>query len=186
MLPAPTAINFPEELKRARVNSGLTLKQLAEKAEISEVMPGRYENRKAVPTHETWDKLNKALNLKPEENRNNEYIVKDISIEIKDDVYSRLESNTKGFQTPSDTIGMTIYSHEVLSVIKMVTASIESSEEVIQECGFREKNILFHYSSDVIDEAMLFVLKMFPNYTINYNCTPNALNLNIENRSTKS
>lgn len=61
MLPESTATNFATELKKARNNQSLTLKELAKKAGISEVMPGRYENGKAVPTIQTWQKLNDAL-----------------------------------------------------------------------------------------------------------------------------
>ncbi|PSU48289.1 XRE family transcriptional regulator [Photobacterium frigidiphilum] len=61
MLPEPNSGNFPRQLRRERKNAELTLAELAESAEISNVMPGRYERGEAVPTMQTWQKLNKAL-----------------------------------------------------------------------------------------------------------------------------
>lgn len=61
MLPNPKSENFPSQLRRERKGADLTLTQLAEAAEISNVMPGRYERGEAVPTMQTWQKLNEAL-----------------------------------------------------------------------------------------------------------------------------
>lgn len=65
MLPKPTDPSFPEALKAARESCRLTFKQLAELAEISSVMPSRYENRGhscfGPPSEKTWKKLNAVL-----------------------------------------------------------------------------------------------------------------------------
>lgn len=65
MLPAPTDPAFPEALKAAREARGLSFKELAHLANISSVMPGRYENRQhscfATPSFKTWEVLNDIL-----------------------------------------------------------------------------------------------------------------------------
>jgi len=61
MLPNPKSENFPSQLRRERKNADFTLTELAESADISNVMPGRYERGEAVPTMQTWQKLNEAL-----------------------------------------------------------------------------------------------------------------------------
>jgi len=61
MLPNPKSSNFSSALRNARKAANLTLSELAEKAYISVVMPGRYERGEAKPTMGTWQALNKAL-----------------------------------------------------------------------------------------------------------------------------
>jgi transcriptional regulator with XRE-family HTH domain len=61
MLPNPKSSNFASALRNARKAADLTLSELAEKAGISVVMPGRYERAEAKPTMGTWQLLNKAL-----------------------------------------------------------------------------------------------------------------------------
>ncbi|MBL4745800.1 MAG: helix-turn-helix domain-containing protein [Flavobacteriaceae bacterium] len=43
------------------MDAELTLTELADEAGISNVMPGRYERGEAIPTMQTWKKLNEAL-----------------------------------------------------------------------------------------------------------------------------
>lgn len=101
------------------------------------------------------------------------------SIRIKDTVYKDLELNTKGFQSVSDTIEMTINSHEILETIKIVEGSITSSEERIKECGSIEKNILLHYKKDNVDDAMKIIKRMFFGYKISHHIEPNCLTVSI-------
>lgn len=61
MLPNPKSSNFSTALRNARKAASLTLSELADKACISVVMPGRYERGEAKPTMGTWQALNKAL-----------------------------------------------------------------------------------------------------------------------------
>lgn len=61
MLPNPKSSNFRSALRGARKDAGLTLSDLADRAGISKVMPGRYERGEAQPTMGTWQELNKAL-----------------------------------------------------------------------------------------------------------------------------
>lgn len=61
MLPNPKSSNFRHALKNARKEAGLNHKELAEKAGISHVMPGRYERGESRPTMSTWQELNKVL-----------------------------------------------------------------------------------------------------------------------------
>jgi transcriptional regulator with XRE-family HTH domain len=65
MLPIPTDPTFPAALKQARLSRGLSRAELAQKAGISEIMIGRYEEPKSKnftkPKPETWLALNAAL-----------------------------------------------------------------------------------------------------------------------------
>lgn len=61
MLAAPTSKNFATSLRDARKAKGWTQDQLAEKADISKVMPGRYERGVSKPELSTWLKLNAAF-----------------------------------------------------------------------------------------------------------------------------
>jgi predicted transcriptional regulator len=61
MLPNPTSKNFPDALQKARKSAGLTQEELAKKAGVAKVMPGRYERGIHVPDMENWGKINRAL-----------------------------------------------------------------------------------------------------------------------------
>lgn len=103
-------------------------------------------------------------------------------LRISSDVYQRLESDVKGFESPSDVIGRMADSHDELDVIKRVVMAIISANDFISETGEREKAILLHYSSEVIDRAMKFVIPIFPQYKIDYVVDINALILTIREK----
>lgn len=65
MLPLPTDPGFPAALKAARINAGLSRRELSDRAGINVVMIGRYEEPStqsfSQPSPPTWRKLNEAL-----------------------------------------------------------------------------------------------------------------------------
>jgi transcriptional regulator with XRE-family HTH domain len=61
MLCNPNNSNFPSALLKARKSAGLTQEELALKAGIHKVMPGRYERGIHVPDMVNWTKLNRVL-----------------------------------------------------------------------------------------------------------------------------
>lgn len=65
MLPSPNDPQFPELLKKAREQQGLSYSELARKIGVHIVMPSRYENREhscfCAPRHDVWLKLNQVL-----------------------------------------------------------------------------------------------------------------------------
>jgi transcriptional regulator with XRE-family HTH domain len=61
MLPNPNNFKFSEALLKARKKAGLTQEQLAAKAGIAKVMPGRYERGVHAPDMDNWAKLNRVL-----------------------------------------------------------------------------------------------------------------------------
>lgn len=64
-LPERHSSAFPEALKEARESKNLNYSELARAIGISPVMPSRYENKEhslfAIPSQETWIKLNEFL-----------------------------------------------------------------------------------------------------------------------------
>jgi transcriptional regulator with XRE-family HTH domain len=61
MKPGMTDAAFLSQLKRLRVEQGLTQAELAKRARCSEVMISRYENQGAQPSVRTMDRLKSAL-----------------------------------------------------------------------------------------------------------------------------
>ncbi|GEM_PF-805950 len=64
-LPKVTDPNFRAALRDARLEAGLSYRELAKRAGIHEVMPSRYENadhsNSTLPSLQTWEKLNEVL-----------------------------------------------------------------------------------------------------------------------------
>lgn len=62
MLPPRDSKEFPDALRKARLDKGLKLKEVADSIGIDPAMPGRYENRNhswhSKPSQDTWQKLN--------------------------------------------------------------------------------------------------------------------------------
>lgn len=101
-------------------------------------------------------------------------------LRLKDDVFSRLEINAKGFESPSDVVKRMIDCYEELETIQFVAECILSAEDFISETGKREKNILIHHPAEAIDRAMKFIYSVFPDYEIEYSYQRPALRLKIQ------
>lgn len=103
------------------------------------------------------------------------------SIRIKDDVFSLLEINAKGYESVSDTIKRSVFSLEVLEALDMASRQTELSILTLKEEGLtRNKTILMHYQPEAIEQAMDLVKKLYPDYVINYKIETNVLNLLVE------
>lgn len=99
-------------------------------------------------------------------------------IRIKDDVYSRLEINAKGYESVSDTIKRSIYALEVLEAVEMVCRQVDSSIDILKNENLeKEKTLLVHYSEDAIVKAMDVVVKIYANYTITYQSDVNFIKI---------
>ncbi|WP_157664740.1 hypothetical protein [Vibrio campbellii] len=100
------------------------------------------------------------------------------SVRIKDDVYSLLEINAKGYESVSDTIGRALFALEVQEAQDMIVDVIKSRIEGIQNGDeFREVVLLVHFQSEAIDQAMKAMKFFFPSYTIKYTCDVNSLKI---------
>jgi len=107
MLAAPTSKTFAASLRDARKAKGWTQDQLATEADISKVMPGRYERGVSKPEISTWLKLNAAL-FPDAENEELNAVVEEIDAEpdvldIKDATVEQLiqELKRRGFSSVS-------------------------------------------------------------------------------------
>ena len=96
MLPLSSDPGFPEALKQAREDRGLSYSQLARLLDISPVMPARYENRDSAnftrPNQKTWEALNSVLfrtDSEPDEHR--VYLDAATTEEVLDELRSRKE-----------------------------------------------------------------------------------------------
>jgi predicted CopG family antitoxin len=106
------------------------------------------------------------------------------SIRIQDETYSRLENNSKGYESVSETISRAVFSLEVCESLEMISSSIESSiRMLIDEDISREKVILLHYQKEAIEKAMLLAKRLYPNYVITYEIEINSLTFLIEKES---
>ncbi|EGR4136954.1 hypothetical protein VCSRO150_3588 [Vibrio cholerae] len=76
-------------------------------------------------------------------------------VRIKDNVYSRLEINAKGYESVSDTIHRALDALEVLEAFNMMFRQIASSIEVLRSEGIeREKTLLVHYDDSAKNQAI--------------------------------
>jgi len=107
MLAAPTSKTFAASLRSARKAKGWTQDQLAVEAEISGVMPGRYERGVSKPELSTWLKLNAALFPDAEDEELNavmeEVEAQPDMLDIKDATVEQLiqELKSRGFSSVS-------------------------------------------------------------------------------------
>mgnify|MGYP000026458024 CR=1 FL=1 len=76
-------------------------------------------------------------------------------VRIKDNVYSRLEINAKGYESVSDTIHRAVNALEVLEAFNMMRGQVASSIEVLRSEGIeRKKTLLVHYDECAKNQAI--------------------------------
>ena len=101
MLAAPTSKTFAASLRSARKAKGWTQDQLAVEADISGVMPGRYERGESQPTMYTWQELNKALFEVDDEEVEAEAKKQDVGESLSESTLEQIleELKSRGFGT---------------------------------------------------------------------------------------
>lgn len=100
------------------------------------------------------------------------------SVRIKDDVYSLLETNAKGYESVSDTIGRALFALEALEAQDMIVDVIKSRIEAIKNGDeFREIVLLVHFQKEAVDRAMKAMKFFFPSYTVKYVFDENSLKI---------
>lgn len=105
------------------------------------------------------------------------------SIRIKDDVYSRLEMNAKGYESVSDTISRANKSLEMLEAIEMLDNQIAASIQKLNEEGAdKERVLLMHYQKESIQSAMDLVIRLYPKYEIEYEIKTNACSVRVSQK----
>jgi len=105
------------------------------------------------------------------------------SVRIKDNVYSRLELNAEGYESVSDTIGRANLSLEKDKALDMLDRQVALSVTDLTTEGItKEKAIPMHYSRDAIQSAMDLVLRLYPNYKIDYEIKTNMCCINVMNK----
>ena len=103
-------------------------------------------------------------------------------LRISADVFERLEANVTGFESPSEVIERVIKSHEEIEVIKLVTQSVISAEEFIKETGERKKTVPLHQPIEAIENAMDYIITIFPQYNISHEFLKPGLKLIIKSK----
>lgn len=107
------------------------------------------------------------------------------SIRIKDDVYSRLEMNVKGYESVSDTIARATFDLEVCESLEMISRLIKSSIRDLSDGGIaREKAMLVHYKKEALEKAMSLAMRLYSDHQITYRIEVNGLLLLVENQPT--
>lgn len=104
-------------------------------------------------------------------------------VRIKDDVYSRLELNAKGYESVSETISRSIDSLEAIEFFNMVCSQVESSIDTLRAEGkvaTREKVLLVHYKTETIEKVMTVVEKIYDKYQVSYTPDINQVRLLVE------
>lgn len=105
------------------------------------------------------------------------------SIRIKDNVYSRLELNAKGYETVSDTISRANQCLEKDEAFNMLDRQVALSiDTLVTEGVTRDKNILMHYHTDAIQSAMDLILRLYPAYQINYEIKNNVCCIEVTSK----
>ena len=105
------------------------------------------------------------------------------SIRIKDDVYSRLEMNAKGYESVSDTISRAIKSLEEREAFDMIDNQVaESIQRLSEEGSDKERVLLMHYQKEAIQLAMDLVVRLYPEYRIEYEIKVNACSVKVTKR----
>lgn len=100
------------------------------------------------------------------------------SVRIKDDVYSLLETNAKGYESVSDTIGRALFALEALEAQDMILDVIKSRIEAIKNGDeFREIVLLVHFQKEAVERAMKAMKFFFPSYTVKYVFDENSLKI---------
>ena len=100
------------------------------------------------------------------------------SIRIKDDVYSRLEINVKGYESVSDTIARATFHLEVCESLEMISRLIESSIQYLSDGDIApEKAMLVHYKEEALEKAMSLAMRLYPDHQITYKIKVNSLSL---------
>lgn len=100
------------------------------------------------------------------------------SVRIKDDVYSLLETNAKGYESVSDTIGRALFALEALEAQDMILDVIKSRIEAIKNGDeFREIVLLVHFQKEAVERAMEAMKFFFPSYTVKYVFDENSLKI---------
>tara|TARA_Y100000034_G_scaffold91612_1_gene110548 strand:- start:471 stop:803 length:333 start_codon:yes stop_codon:yes gene_type:complete len=105
-------------------------------------------------------------------------------LRLNDDVYARLEENVKGFESPSEVTNRMVDSHEQFEAFKILATAVVSARDSIDEIGYRNKNVLLHYSKEAVEEAMNLIEQLFLSYQVSYKYEPPGLELKIKKRKT--
>lgn len=101
------------------------------------------------------------------------------SVRIKDSVYSRLELNAKGYESVSDTINRANFNLEKNEALEMLDNQVKRLSE---EGVTKEINILMHYQKEAIQSAMDLVIRLYPDYNIDYEIKINVCSISVIKR----
>lgn len=105
------------------------------------------------------------------------------SIRIKDNVYSLLETNSKGFETISDTIERSVAALETLEAIDMIKRNVEFAINRLDEGYPKECNLLVHYSPSSLEYAVTLIQGLFVNFDIEYEIRSNVFTFKVERKN---
>ncbi|MCG3740669.1 hypothetical protein [Vibrio cincinnatiensis] len=101
-------------------------------------------------------------------------------IRIKDNVYSRLEINAKGYESVSDTIHRAVHALEVLEAFDMMHRQVASSIEVLDNEGIeKEKTLLVHYDDNAKNQAIEMINNIDFGHDVTLESGVNYIKLNV-------
>ncbi|TKE99247.1 hypothetical protein FCV44_06145 [Vibrio kanaloae] len=101
-------------------------------------------------------------------------------VRIKDDVYSRLEINAKGYESVSDTIHRAVNALEVLEAFNMVYKQVASSIDVLRSEGVeREKTLLVHYTDCAKNQAIEMINSIDFGFNIELESGVNSIKIKV-------
>lgn len=102
------------------------------------------------------------------------------SVRIKDSVYSRLEMNAKGYEPVSDTINRANLSLEKNEALDLLDNQVALSIHSLNEEGItKERHIVMHYQKEAITSAMDLIVRLYPEYKIEYEAQANMCCINV-------
>jgi predicted CopG family antitoxin len=105
------------------------------------------------------------------------------SIRIKNDVYSRLELNAKGYESVSDTINRANACLEMVEALGMLDRQVAFSvQDLIEDNITKERTILMHFKEEAITSAMDIVVRLYPEYHVKYEIKVNMCCITVSLR----
>ena len=102
-------------------------------------------------------------------------------VRISDELYSRLESLTEGFETPSDTILRIVNEYEYLKSYEIINRILTIKTEILTEENLKETeaSILMHYDPLVVKQAATDIIKLYSTFKITFKNDAMGITLRI-------
>ena len=103
-------------------------------------------------------------------------------VRLSDEVYSRLENLTDGFDTPSDTILKILNEYEYFKSYEMINGCVNAKIEIFKDepmVELQNINILMHYNSTLVEQAICDISHANKNYIFTYEIHSNGISIKI-------